>query len=304
MLGANCHIRLDSVVADRIQMSERNRSEGWQFAKLDGHKNEQELGVILRESSELTNLLHEIVYKKAQKNQPKVLVDGSKHVPSILGNSTVSKIDIDLIWETRQLGLSVKKSNDGQVWLVGVDKFLKSLALVTGKDVPGDVEFVLSLFIGGENLSNFQDAFIRGLKLSKSERYYGQQLHQNRLMLKSIDKAFPKELTKAFEYFQENLRTMTELMFFTGLASRPEDSAQIIVYNKVYAGRNIFSKTDLLSNIDSTENLKRVIPGVLYGGSTIQFPTGSLQMHKPNGKNLLQFRHSYKKVLASVTLDL
>lgn len=282
-------------------MSERNRSEGWQFAKLDGHKNEEELGVILRESSELTSFLHEIVYKEQQKYEPKVLVDGSKHVPSILGNSTVSKIDIDLVWGGRNLGLSVKKSNDGQVWLVGVDKFVKAMTLLTGQSVPRDVEFVLSLFIGGENLNNFQDEFSSGLLRSTNERYYDLQVHQNRLMIKSIEGVFPEELSTTLEYFRENLRTITELMFFNGLASKPEHCAQVIIYNKIYAGRNVFSRTDLLSSIDLDTNLQRVVPGVKNGGSTIQFPTGSLQMHTPGGKNLLQFRHSYKKVLASVT---
>lgn len=285
-------------------MSERNRSEGWQFAKLDGHKNEEELGVILRESSELTNLLHEIVFQEDQTSQPKVLVDGSKHVPSILGSSTTSKIDIDLVWSTKKLGLSVKKSNAGQVWLVGLDKFFKALTLTTGQTTPQEVELVLSLFVGGENLNKFQQEFSDGLNRSVNESFYDQQVHQNRLVLNSIDKLIPEALSTTFEFLRANLRIMTELMFFKGLASKSEDCAEIVIYNQVYSGRNVFSKADLLSAIDSARNLEKVVSGNRNGGSTIQLPTGFLQMHKPQGKNLLQFHHNYEKLLLSAKGDL
>jgi hypothetical protein len=285
-------------------MSERNRSEGWQFAKLDGHRNEEELGVILRESPELTNLLHEIVYQEKQASQPKVLVDGSKHVPSILGRSTTSKIDIDLVWPTKNLGLSVKGSNSGQVWLVGLDKFLKVLTLTTGQTAPEDVELVLSLFVGGENLNKFQQEFSDGLSRSVNEIFYDQQVRQNRLVLNSIHKLIPEALSTTFEFFRANLRIMTELMFFKGLASDSKECAEMVIYNKVYSGRNLFSKVDLLSTIDSARNLEKVAPGSRNGGSTIQLPTGFLQMHKPQGKNLLQFHHNYKKVLLSANGDL
>jgi hypothetical protein len=285
-------------------MSERNRSEGWLFAKLDGHRNEEELGVILRESSELTNLLHEIVFQEDQTSQPKVLVDGSKHVPSILGSSTTSKIDIDLVWSTKKLGLSVKKSNAGQVWLVGLDKFFKALTLTTGQTTPQEVELVLSLFVGGENLNKFQQEFSDGLNRSVNESFYDQQVHQNRLVLNSIDKLIPEALSTTFEFLRANLRIMTELMFFKGLASKSEDCAEIVIYNQVYSGRNVFSKADLLSAIDSARNLEKVVSGNRNGGSTIQLPTGFLQMHKPQGKNLLQFHHNYEKLLLSAKGDL
>jgi hypothetical protein len=292
------------IVAERVQMSERNRSEGWQFAKLDGHRNEEELGVILRESSELTNLLHEIVFQEDQTSQPMVLVDGSKHVPSILGSSTTSKIDIDLVWSTKKLGLSVKKSNGGQVWLVGLDKFFKALTLTTGQSTPQEVELVLSLFVGGENLNKFQQEFSDGLNRSVNESFYDQQVHQNRLVLNSIDKLIPEALSTTFEFLRANLRIMTELMFFRGLASKSEDCAEIVIYNQVYSGRNVFSKADLLSAIDSARNLEKVVSGNRNGGSTIQLPTGFLQMHKPQGKNLLQFHHNYEKLLLSAKGDL
>jgi hypothetical protein len=255
--------------------------------------------VILRESSELTNLLHEIVFQEDQTSQPMVLVDGSKHVPSILGSSTTSKIDIDLVWSTKKLGLSVKKSNGGQVWLVGLDKFFKALTLTTGQSTPQEVELVLSLFVGGENLNKFQQEFSDGLHKSVNESFYDQQVHQNRLMLKSIDRLFPEALSTTFEFLKANLRIVTELMFFKGLASKSEDCAEVVIYNQVYSGRNVFSKADLLSAIDSAGNLEKVVSGSRNGGSTIQLPTGFLQMHKPQGKNLLQFHHNYEKVLLS-----
>lgn len=280
-------------------MSERNRSEGWHFAKTDGHSNEEKLGVILRESQELTSLLHGTIFKEEPEHEPKVLVDGSKHVPSILGDVTTSKIDIELVWATRSLGLSVKKSNAGQVWLVSLDRFLKALSIKTGQSVPQDVELVLSLFIGGENLTNFNQEFSQGLSSSTGEKYHDQEVHQNRLVLESIARIQPKALAATFDFFKRNLRPVTEMSFFSGLASNPADCAKAVIYNQVDSGKNIFSQSDLLSAMDVKANQDQVTPGDRNGGSTIKLPTGFLQMHKPQGTNLMQFHHSYEKVLDS-----
>jgi len=278
-------------------MSERNRSEGWHFAKMDGHNNEEALGVILRESQELTNLLHQTVFNEAPENAPKVLVDGSKHVASILGDKITSKIDIDLVWPSRRLGLSVKKSKAGQVWLVGLDRFLRALVIKTGQKIPQDVELVLSLFIGGENLINFHKQFSEGLAASSGEKYHDQEVRQNRLVLATINKIQPEALVQTFDFFRKNLRLITELSFFSGLASNPEDWAQIVIYNKVYSGKNVLSKNDLLQAMNLGANQNLVTPGDRNGGSTIKLPTGFLQMHKPQGLNLLQFHHSYERVI-------
>lgn len=292
--------RLNTSVAERVRMSERNRSEGWQFAKTDGHKNEEQLGVILRESPELTNLLHDTVFSAEQKHLPEVIVDGSKHVPSILGDHTVSKIDINLVWVTKQLGLSVKKSDGGQVWLIGLDRFLNALAKKTGQKVPQDVELVLSLFIGGQNLTNFSMEFAQGLRASANDKYHDQEVHQNRLVLESIKKIQPEALATTFDFLKKNLSLVTELSFFNGLASNAEDCAELVIYNHVHSGRNVFSKTELLAAMESSTNQDLVTPGDRNGGSTIKLPTGFLQMHKPQGSNLLQFHHNYEKVLNSI----
>jgi len=278
-------------------MSERNRSEGWHFAKIDGHNNEEALGAILRESQDLTSLLHHTIFNEDPEHAPKVLVDGSKHVASILGDQTTSKIDIDLVWPDRNLGLSVKKSNGGQVWLVGLDRFLRAVVIKTGQKIPQDVELVLSLFIGGENLANFPKEFAQGLNASSGQKYHDQEVHQNRLVLESINKIQPTALAETFDFLKKNLRTITELSFFSGLASNPEDWAQIVIYNQVHSGKNIFSKDNLLQAMNLRANQDLVTPGDRNGGSTIKLPTGFLQMHKPQGSNLLQFHHSYERVI-------
>jgi len=295
--------RIDSSQVLQIgdKMANRNRSEGWTFAKVDGHNNEEALGVILRESSELTDLIHQTLFKEPEPGLPIVRVDGSKHVESIFEDSTTSKIDIALDWGSTNAGLSVKKSNAGQVWLVSLERFLGALEIKLGNAVPDEVKLVLSLFIGGSNLGEFAKEFELGLVMSRNERYHEQEVHQNRLVFETIEKIEAAALSKTIEFIRNNLGLITELMFFDGLACDHRDSATLLIYNQIDQGKNIFTKTEVLQSMNLSVNRERVAVGDRNGGSTLKLPTGFLQMHKPNGTNLLQFHHKYDKLIESLS---
>ena len=74
----------------------RNRSEGWRHAKLDGHANEEEFAISLINNDDFVSAIEKYIIKKSPKGLPKISVDGAKHVVSIFGDTTTSKVDLSL----------------------------------------------------------------------------------------------------------------------------------------------------------------------------------------------------------------
>ncbi len=283
------------------QLSERNRSQGWQHAKVDGHKNESQLGLILESSAALSDLVHESVFGVNQPTMPEVKVDGLSYVDSIFGGKTISKVDILMSWSESHVGLSVKKSNSGQVWLVSLERFLTALRHSLDDELPNEVEYFLKLFIGGNNLTEMQDEFAYALRKTSGYKWHQQQIRQNRLVFEGIREAFPDLAEAMLKFLKCNITLITDLMFFRGLAANENDFADAVIYNKITEGQNIFTQGRLLERVSANRNISLIGPGPLNGGSTIILPTGFLQMHHPAGENLLQFHHNYERMLAAVS---
>lgn len=270
----------------------RSRSEGWSHAKIDGHDNERAFGQTLIDNPILVRRLWSRRFEATEENPDFVIsVDGSKHVDSVLGGKTTSKVDVSISLGDEYLGCSIKKSDTGQVWLTSVDRFLKLLAKKESKPVDPDFKKGLRLFIGGEkNLEEHQDLFKEGLCKSKmtTPKTYARESENFRLScgtIKELDRGVYEAL---LEGFRGSIGSITELAFATGAASDESDRAKLVVYNK----------PDKLITFD-TENLKLsapafgdlINPGPQNGGSTIWLPWGFLQMHHPQVENLMQFHH-------------
>jgi hypothetical protein len=107
----------------------RNRSEGWQHAKISGHENEESFGAFLMSNHDAQEALFLAKFDSGFRMQSlgTVDVDGAKKVPSLLGDITTSKVDLMISWPQASLNISLKKSLSGQVWLVSVDRFLAAM---------------------------------------------------------------------------------------------------------------------------------------------------------------------------------
>ena len=277
----------------------RNRSEGWRHAKLDGHANEQQFAESIINNQELLSVIETHILKVSPNGSPIISVDGAKHVESIFGDSTTSKVDVAMTWrDGQQVNISLKKSDGGQVWLISAPRFISAIEYYLNQKLDSEVRAGLSLFIGGTNLFNYKSFFDKALANDKMNNpaIAQQEIHQSRLVAKSIESNFPSVWESTLNFFNSNMGLITKLAFAQGLARFENDTADVIIYNNATDGKSIFPISEIITNAILHTNLKPVTAGPRNGGSTIQLPTGFLQMHHPQGDNLLQFHHNYKKI--------
>ena len=279
--------------------SKRNRSEGWSHAKKDGHANEEQFAEYLVANDEFISKIEKHITKKFPKGLPEITTDGTKQVESIFGDKTTSKVDVVMEWKSGELiNISLKKSNNGQVWLVSVPRFISAIEIHLKHKMDAEAQIGISLFIGGTNLANYEDYFDQALALDKKKNpiIAKQEAHQSRLVANSIQTHFPSVWEATINFFNVNIELITKLSFAQGLARYKKDIADLIIYNKVTSGPSIFPIPKIIQNSKSLTNKISVASGPKNGGSTLQLPTGFLQMHHPQSDNLLQFHHQYKKI--------
>jgi hypothetical protein len=285
--------------------SGRNRAQGWAHAKKTGHQNEQDFGSQLLEDDGLVKILETKKFSHESDVKPKISVDGTKKVASIFGDKTTSKIDLEIAWsEERSIGVSIKKSAGGQVWLVSLDRFISCLEHYTGARPPSNALLALQLFIGGPNIEKHQEKFQRALArdLSARPKIYAQEASNQRLVATSIQDTFPGVWEELLDYLTANIQLVTSLSFARGLASSEKDWADFVVYNLAKSTEQIFPIDQLTKAAARHAEGHPISAGPRYGGSTLLLPTGFLQMHHPEGKgkNLMQFHHDYKKIVGLV----
>ena len=277
----------------------RNRSEGWRHAKIDGHANEKQFAESLINNKEFISTIEKHLMKISPKGSLEISVDGSKHVESIFGDKTTSKVDLALNWEGgHKINISLKKSDSGQVWLISVPRFISAVEYHLERKIDSDVRIGISLFIGGSNLSNYESYFEKALTFNKKKNpsIAEQEIHQSRLVAKSMETHFPSEWGSTLDFFNSNIGLITKLSFAQGLAKSEKDSADLIIYNRIVVGKYVFPISKIIKDSIALTKLNPISAGPKNGGSTLQLPTGFLQMHHPQGDNLLQFHHQYKKI--------
>jgi len=277
----------------------RDRSEGWRHAKLDGHANEKQFAEFLVNDEEFITEIRNHLLEISPTGEPEISVDGAKHVDSIFGDKTTSKVDLAINWSSgEQINISLKKSNSGQVWLISLPRFLSAIEFHLDQEIDLEVKIGLSLFIGGSNLANYESYFDQALKLDKNKNpeFADLEIHQSRLVGQSIKVNFPSVWDTTLDFFNSNIGLITKLAFAQGLAKADADAANVIVYNKAPSGQSIFSISGIIQKAELHINSDPVTTGPRNGGSTLQLPTGFLQMHHPQGDNLLQFHHQHKKI--------
>jgi hypothetical protein len=167
-----------------------------------------------------------------------------------------------------------------------------------GEAFPNDALLALRLFIGGSNLEPCQARFDRAVNLPAvvNPKIRAQELRQRRLVSRTIELAEPVAWQGLIKYFSDHIEILTSLAFSRGSAARQRDFADLLVYSSNRNDTETFVIELLAQASKSGLTDSAVRPGARNGGSTMLLPTGSLQMHRPQGDNLLQFRHDFDKV--------
>lgn len=286
-------------IFDQIGSQASRRSAGWMYAKRSGHENEKKVAERLTDSEELQQKLIQAA-KKTGKLVGDVHYGGinEKNVDCILGGTTKSKGDIHFNTDTNEtVVVSLKKDTNSQAFLISVDRFVAGFTKIYGKAVPDDVQRGLHLFFGGaDDVQGIIDEY-GNAKRREQETRQQRLCHET---LEAYDNDNGTNICDAMlRWFEDNAEDVCDYALARGLIADEEQSADLLLYmNLVDEDKplkeiiNISEVKDAISNQDVSCSF-----GKRYGGTSIELPFGSVQMHQ--GK--MQIRHnlrSIKSVLA------
>lgn len=274
-------------------MTKRNRSEGWTHAKHTGHENEKKIAELVKNNPQIQKRLLSCAHLDENITIKEIKYGGicESDVDCIIGDEkTKSKTDMWLLLSNgERLNISIKKSLQGQVFLIGIDRFIEGFEKQYKKNIPDEVKRGISLYFGSaEDTIEIVNGY--------GSKYKSLETRKHRLVAKTL-KSYDESLaTNLIKWFNDNITDLFNYCFSRGLAKNKEDWAEIVWYKNT-VGENSFDRLFFLPDI-------KFVPGsATYGdkngGSTIQLPFGFVQWHSPRKKipGDLQFHHQYKKLL-------
>lgn len=272
----------------------RNRSTGWQYAKLSGHRNEVAV------AKQFNNPEFRNDFSK-RLNLPQITnVDiGGLHendVLSVFDDKTKSKTDLKLKLEDgTSRNFSIKKSLGGQVYLISVKRFINGYEKQFGCIIPDIVKEMLYFYFYGNPKTK--------QILEENKPIYGQnkrlieyQKHHDRLVWATLVNYNEEGANKFLFWLKNNIANIADFCFSKGLAKDKNDWAEYVWYINLLSSDNedfdyIFSIDDIKNAV--MQNNSQVTPGSINMGSTIQLPFGFVQWHQCQ----MQFHHSAEKLL-------
>ena len=270
----------------------RNRSAGWQYAKLSGHENEYDV-------EQLFNIdnYRETFCKRLNIGRIISVSIGGLHeteVNSVFDDKTKSKTDLIIKTEDgKQINISIKKSKQGQVYLIGVDRFIRGFENQFRKTIPSEIKELLHLFFYGSSLTKSLLAN-PSVTQGENESLIKYQKKHDRLVWKSLCNWDSRKGDLLLEWTRSNIADITEYCFSRGLSSNSKDWAQYVWYINLVEKENfdnIFSISDIQEA--TSQHPELIFPSNKNGGSTIQLPFGFVQWHQ----HKMQFHHSQMKLL-------
>lgn len=276
-------------------MSDRDRSQGWQHAKISGHENEDSIKSLLQSDEEfLSAFLDRIQMRDKRVTRIDAGGIGQSRVQSIFssGEKTTPKADLYIEFsDNTSTSVSIKKSLSGQVYLVTIKNFIEAYEHYY-EPIPNKVKLAINLFWGSDpNTQSIIDHF------GTRKRY---ELRKHRLVsstLLNYDLALHNDL---IAWFANNSAKITELCFSRGGARNKKDWAEYVWYINEVDGSQIdaiFKVSELCEGCQNN-SLKNTSYGTKNGGSTIQLPFGFVQWHSPSKTipGSMQFHHVFDKI--------
>jgi len=271
--------------------SGRDRSSGWQHAKLSGHENESDVENLFSDS----NFRNEFSKRLGIGRIKSASVGGlcETDVPSVFGDKTKSKTDLQLLLEDgNTINISIKKSWGGQVYLIGVDRFIAGFEAQYKKNIPGEVKEALYLFFYGHSEidSILKDPAIVGDLNAKDLHYVTKRRRLTKDLLEKYDSS---KVYALLNWFKENIGLLADFCFSRGLAKNSSDWADYVWYINLLGEddfNEIYSISDIKAAAEDSKDL--VFYGDRGGGTTIQLPFGFVQWHLCQ----IQFHHGLGKL--------
>ncbi len=273
----------------------RDRASGWRHAKLSGHENESDVESLFKDDEFRSKFSQRIGIGEIISAN----VGGLREtdVESVLGGKTKSKTDLTLkLVDGRNINISIKKSCGGQVYLIGVERFISGYEKQFGVVIPDDIKKLLHIYFYGspQTKSLLEEPRVTYGENSKLIAY--QQEH-NRLVWKYLYNWDRAKADALLDWFKGNIANISQFCFSRGLARDEKDWAQYVWYINLLGEEDfdeIFSIEDICNAVES--NLSEIYPSKINGGSTTQLPFGFVQWHQQQ----MQFHHSLGKLLKIV----
>lgn len=269
----------------------RDRASGWQHAKLSGHENE----------SDVEQLFNDDQFKAAFSKRlgigeiASASVGGlcETEVLSVFGDQTKSKTDLTItLTDGKNINISIKKSYGGQVYLIGVERFIDGFEKQFKKTIPTDVKELLYIYFYGSPKTNF---LLDDVNVTKNEStaLVSYQRRHNRLVWTSLYNWGKDKGDTLLDWFKNNIADIADFCFARGLAANNKDWAQYVWYVNLLGEDDfdeIFSIEDIKNAVAA--NITEIFPSSKNGGSTTQLPFGFVQWHQKQ----MQFHHSLGKL--------
>ena len=224
-----------------------------------------------------------------------------RSVKSILDGVTKSKTDIWIITTGQQrINVSIKKSRSGQVFLIGVDRFIQGYEKQFACTIPPIVKEAISLFWGSDR-ARICEVLFRNEQIQAYEgRTQKIRLYEERkcrLVAKSLEVYSRAHSEGLLQWFRENIYNITLFCFSTGLAAEASNHANIVWYINLLEEDDIdevflVDKIAEQSQKIAEKHSNSIQYGSSLGGTTIQLPWGFVQWHKGQ----MQFHHQLEKI--------
>lgn len=273
----------------------RNRASGWQHAKLSGHENETDIEQRFKDENFRSAFSKRLGIGEI--DSASVGGINETDVISVFGDKTKSKTDLTIkLKDGKTVNISIKKSAVGQVYLIGVDRFIEGFEKQFGKTIPDDIKDLLHIYFYG---SNETDKLLNNPAVVKGETpaLINYQRKHNRLVWTSLKNWDKNKHDLLLDWFKSNIADIADLCFARGLAAHEKDWAQYVWYINLL-GEDDFDKVFSIEDIKKAVGAKtnEIHPSSQNGGSTTQLPFGFVQWHQAK----MQFHHSLEKISAHV----
>lgn len=268
----------------------RDRSSGWKHAKLSGHSNEELVCTLLRNDLRQQERLLQTIggpNAKIMRCDYGGLHEGN--VPSIMGGTTKNKADITVLLDNgRKVGISIKKSLSGQVFLIRDENFMKGFELQYGAKIPENVRRAITLYWGSA-----KDTVSIINSYSDDCRIKNYELHKNRLTARTLQKYDQSLYQALLGWLKENIDKLADYCFARGQAKNEDDRATIVWYINLLGEHNVDAMYHIDALCQAVQDNKDIIQfGNRGGGTTIVLPFGFVQWHQAQ----MQFHHQYKMI--------
>lgn len=272
-----------------MMIGSRDRASGWKHAKLSGHKNEELVCNLLKTDATTQARLKKVAQVPAEVQLVSCDYGGlcETDVASVLGGKTKNKIDLTAEFTGgKRLGISVKKSLGGQVYLIKDESFRRGMEKQYKITIPAEIQRAIQLFWGS---AADVEAIIEQFSHEPAVKIY--ELRKHRLTAQTLKNYDPALYEGLLEWFKENIYNITDFCFSRGLALSPDERATVIWYKNMLGEHTedaMYDIADLCAKVAAHK--AEIAYGTRGGGTVINLPFGFVQWHQDS----MQFHHQYK----------